>query len=141
MNAADAWLVALVGATALHAGFQATVTLVVYPALAAVPADAWDAAHDRHSRRIAPLVGIVYAAALVASGGALVTSPGAGTAAAATVTLATVLVTALSAAPTHDRLSSGPTPELLRTLLRADRLRCLFAALALAGALAATLDW
>jgi len=135
VSTADAWLVALVGATALHAGFQTTVTLVVYPALAAVSADAWDAAHDGHARRIAPLVAIVYAAALVAAAGALVTGPGAAVVVAAAATVATVLVTALSAAPTHGRLSAGPTPDLLRTLLRADRLRCLLALVSFAAAL------
>ena len=59
---------ALVAVGGLHLGFQAVVTIVVYPALAATrPAD-WDAAHDAHSRRIsyvvAPLYLVVAAACL-----------------------------------------------------------------------------
>src|SRR3712207_7268377 len=41
-------------ATAAHLGFQATVTAVVYPALARTPAPQWAAAHRAHSRAITP---------------------------------------------------------------------------------------
>ena len=47
----DAWTVALLVSTALHAGFQLTVTFVVYPGLADVQPDRWPVAHARHSRR------------------------------------------------------------------------------------------
>ena len=60
----DAWTVALLASTALHAGFQLKVTLVVYPALADVQPNLWAAAHARHSRRITPLVALVYGGAL-----------------------------------------------------------------------------
>ena len=131
------WLIAVVAATALHAGFQLTVTVVVYPALASVPAADWSPAHDAHPRRIAPLVGLVYGAALVASVGAALVTPSAGTVVALTGTLAALLVTAASAAPTHGRLGRGRDDALVRTLLRADRLRALAAVVALAGALVA----
>ena len=54
------WPDLLLASTGLHAGFQATVTLLVYPALAEVPPERWHDAHQRHSRRIVPLVGLVY---------------------------------------------------------------------------------
>ncbi|MBC2960774.1 hypothetical protein [Nocardioides deserti] len=54
----------LVGATALHAGFQLTVTALVYPRLAGTAPAAWSREHSRHSRTITPLVAVVYAAVL-----------------------------------------------------------------------------
>jgi hypothetical protein len=60
----NAWTAALLASTALHAGFQLTVTLVIYAALAGVQPDQWVAAHARHSRRITPPVALVYGAAL-----------------------------------------------------------------------------
>ena len=58
--------VLLVAATALHAGFQLVVTLVVYPALAATPAERWPSTHAAHVHRIVPVVGLVYGSVLVA---------------------------------------------------------------------------
>ena len=69
------WSVALVAATSLHAGFQLTVTLLVYPALARVAPERFAEAHGRHSRAIVPLVGLVYAAVVVTALGVLVTDP------------------------------------------------------------------
>lgn len=131
------WILALVAATALHAGFQLTVTLVVYPALAGVPTADWSTAHDGHSRRIAPLVALVYGAALVAAVGATLVTPSGGTVTALVGTLAAMVVTATSAAPTHGRLGRSRDEALVRTLLRADRLRCLAALVAVGGALVA----
>ncbi|WP_432542637.1 hypothetical protein [Kineococcus sp. SYSU DK002] len=128
---------ALLAATALHAGFQLTVTAVAYPALTATGAREWAAVHAAHSRRIIPVVALVYGALLVACGRALATLP-------ATPWLVTALAgaalavgaTALAAAPTHSRLARrGPRPELLRRLVRADAVRTAGALLALAGAL------
>ena len=53
-------LVTLLLVAAGHLGFQLTVSLVVYPALAEVGDEAWPVAHERHARRIAPLVGALY---------------------------------------------------------------------------------
>lgn len=131
------WISALLTATALHAGFQLTITLVVYPALAAVPAPSWSPAHDAHSRRIAPLVALVYAAGLVAAVGAVLVTPSGGTVAALVGLVVAVGVTATAAAPAHGRLGRGKDDDLVRTLMRADRLRALGAVTALAGALAA----
>ncbi|MBP2417096.1 hypothetical protein ACFFOM_14220 [Microlunatus capsulatus] len=125
------WPVALLGATALHAGFQLTVSVLVYPVLAATPAETWAPVHARHSRRIVPLVGVVYLALVVAGVGALLTSPGpAGLAAVAAAALGPAL-TAAVAAPLHGRLGAGRDPALLRRLLAADRLRSAAAVLAL----------
>ena len=133
------WPAALLATTAAHAGFQATVTLLVYPALARVPPDQWAAAHRSHSRRITPLVAVVYGGSLVATTGALVTDPGsAAVRVAAAGTTAAYAVTALSAAPTHGRLGQGRSDELVTRLLRVDRLRLAAALVALAGAVRAT---
>ncbi len=136
MDAAT-WSLALVVATALHAGFQLTVTLVVYPALAAVPAPEWEQAHASHSRRIVPLVAIVYGGALVTGVGAVVTAPSTTTWLALAGTLAAVLVTAVSAAPTHSRLGAGRDDVLVRRLLRADQGRSVAAVAALTAGVAA----
>jgi hypothetical protein len=132
----SSWPALLLGATGVHAGFQATVTLLVYPALADVPDDLWTTAHARHSRRITPLVAVVYVVLAVACAGALLHDPaspgpwvaGVGAAGAA-------LATAAGAAPTHGRLASGLTPELIRRLLLADRVRCGAGLLSLGGGL------
>ncbi len=132
LDATEAFAVA----TALHAGFQATVTVVVYPALVEVGVDRWTTAHLLHSRRITLVVGPVYAA-LLGSGGWLVAT---GTSAAGWLalglTLAALAVTAALAAPLHGRLGD-PRPEQLRRLLVVDRLRCGFAVAGLVAALVA----
>jgi hypothetical protein len=135
MNPVDA----LLGATALHVGFQAVVTVVVYPALADLPADRWAAAHAAHSRRITAVVAPVYVAVAAACLWVLLSGPYprvlllaiAGNALAA-------LSTASVAAPTHSRLGrEGPTPQVMRRLLRTDQVRLLATVFALAAAVAA----
>jgi hypothetical protein len=129
----------LLGATALHLGFQAVVTAVVYPALAEVPPDRWSVAHAAHRRRITAVVAPVYALA----GAACVRVLAAGrpdpltSVAIAGMTLA-VSATAVGAAPTHQRLGwDGPSAELLARLRTADRVRLAAAAVAASAALAA----
>ena len=119
---------------AAHAGFQVTVTTLVYPALVEVGPVAWDAAHARHSRRIVPLVALLYAGLAGTGGVLLLDGPDvlgwvglAGTAVA-------VLTTAVAAAPLHGRLRAD-TDDLRHRLLVVDRLRC---AGAVVAALAAT---
>jgi hypothetical protein len=129
-----AWSVALVVAAAAHLGFQLTVTLVVYPALAATPADAWADAHAAHSRRIAPLVGVLYAGVLVTAAGALLTTPTPATVVAAAAGAVAIGLTATRAGPLHVRLGRGREDGLLHSLLRVDRLRTLAALVALAAA-------
>ena len=134
-DAANAWLLA---AAALHAGFQLTVTAIVYPALASTPDDDWPGAHARHSRRIAPVVALVYGAAVVACALAATADPSPGTWVAVAGTAVAIVVTATVAAPLHGRLDTRD-PALLARLLAADRVRCISACLALAGALGAVL--
>lgn len=130
---------ALLAATALHTGFQAVVTVVVYPALAQVPAARWDHAYAAHSRRVTWVVAPVYALTVAACLWVLIEGPHsalllttiAGNACAA-------LLTAVVAAPTHARLGrQGPVPHLLVRLLRADRLRLVSTLVALAAVLVA----
>ena len=120
-------------AAALHAGFQLTVTVLVYPALAEVPPDRWTVAHARHSRRIAPLVGVVYAALLASGAAAVLDGPGPLGWVALALTAGALAVTATLAAPLHGRLTPD-TDDLRSRLLTVDRARCAFA---VAGALAA----
>ncbi len=119
-------LVAFALASALHAGFQATVTVLVYPALAGQRDDEWRAAHARHSRAIAPLVAVVYGA-LVVSGALLVlTGPQPAGWLALTGAAGALVVTAFAAAPTHGRLTDRDDALVARLVL-ADRWRCAFA--------------
>ncbi|MGK5683526.1 hypothetical protein [Actinoplanes sp. URMC 104] len=127
--------IALLATAAAHLGFQATVTAVVYPALARVPAAQWAAAHRAHTRAITPVVVVVYGSLLVACGWALWSGPDAATWVAIAATGAAMAVTAFAAAPAHGRLGHGHDPERLRRLLRADRLRAAAAAVALVAAL------
>jgi hypothetical protein len=135
----EPWPVALLAATALHAGFQLTVTVLVYPVLASTPAEDWSGVHRRHSRRITPLVGVVYLAVLVAAVGALLTAPGAAVAVAVGATAAALGLTAARAAPLHGRLGAGRDEGVVRRLLRVDRLRSGAALVALVAAALAVL--
>ena len=137
MAVVDVWPALLVAGTALHAGFQAGVTALVYPALADVPAEQWERAHDRHSRRITPLVVGVYGAVLLACAGTLVLSERTvGVWLATVATAGAFTVTAGWAAPLHARLGRGRDPALVTRLLVVDRWRLGFAVVA---ALAAVL--
>ncbi|MDN4162709.1 hypothetical protein [Nocardioides abyssi] len=128
--------VLLLGATALHAGFQLTVTTLVYPRLADTsPAD-WHRVHGRHSRAITPLVAVVYAAVLAACAWALL-DPGPAVVLAAAASAVALGTTAALAAPLHGRLADGPDPRLLARLLAADRVRAVAAAAAVPAALVA----
>jgi hypothetical protein len=127
---------ALLAATSAHAAFSAVVTAVAYPALAATPAQQWAVVHAAHSRRITPVVAVVYGAMLASWAWALVDLPvSAGMVLAGVGTVLAWGTTAAAAAPTHARLGrEGPRPELVRRLLRADAVRTAGAVLALVGA-------
>lgn len=132
------WLLLVAAA---HLGFQLTVAQVVYPALrdvGAVGDEAWSAAHERHSRRIAPLVGVLYVLLVAALTWTTATEPtAAGTWLALLGGALAVLTTAVLAAPMHGRLATVPAaerPELLGALGRADLVRTLGAAVCLLGA-------
>ena len=130
---------ALLTAAAVHLGFQATVTAVVYPALARVPAAQWPGAHRAHTRAITPVVVVVYGALVVAGGWALVDGPDRWTTVALAAVAVTLLVTAFGAAPAHGRLGDGHDPARIRRLLRVDRVRAAAALLTLAAAVPAAL--
>ncbi|GAA2724387.1 hypothetical protein [Cellulomonas aerilata] len=129
----------LLAATALHLGFQAVVTAVVYPALAEVPPDRWGTAHAAHSRRITAVVAPVYGLLGAACLRVVVAGPRTGLAAVAvTGSAAAAVSTALVAAPTHRRLAlQGANPLLLARLRRSDGVRLAGAALAAGAALGA----
>ncbi len=124
-------------ATGVHLGFQAVVTIVVYPGLVNLAPDDWERGHAAHTHRMIIVVIPVYAALFIALGWALATvswSP------ALIVTTGAILfvgvITALVAAPIHHRLSTGgPTQKLIRDLRRADTFRLIDAAVACGAAL------
>jgi hypothetical protein len=124
--------VAFALAAALHAGFQVTVTVLVYPVLADRTAEEWRGAHGRHSRAIAPVVAVVYLALLVTGWALVAAGPDAAGWLALALTAAALATTALAAAPTHGRLTARDD-ALVARLLVADRWRCAFA---VAGAVA-----
>ncbi len=134
---------ALLAVSALHAGFQLVVSVVVYPALADVPEDGWGPAHAAHSRRITWLVAPLYAVVAVVCGWSLLSWPASADVAwAVAVALAGHALaggtTALVAAPTHGRLGrDGKRPELVRRLLVSDRVRTAGAVAALVASLIA----
>lgn len=139
----DLWELWLLAAAAVHLGFQATVTFLVYPALVARGRRgdvSWSEVHGGHSARITPLVVVVYGALLVP---VLVTvwqlaSDGLEVAASLAVLGAGVAftATALVAAPAHGRLGRGWSEATARRLLRADAVRLVAAVVCLAGAVA-----
>jgi hypothetical protein len=129
--------VALLTATAVHFGFQATVSAIVYPALARVPPAQWATAHSAHTRAITPVVAVLYGALALICGWTLLSGPSAGELVAVAATAAAALVTAVAAAPAHGRLGAGHDAGRIARLLRVDRIRAVAAAIALTAAVAA----
>jgi len=129
------WLLLVAAA---HLGFQLTVAAVVYPALREVGDEAWSGAHERHSRRIAPLVGVLYVPLVLALVWAAVSEPHAGgTWLAVAGGALSVVTTAVLAAPVHGRLATVPAAErseLLGVLGRVDLVRTVGAVVCLLGA-------
>jgi hypothetical protein len=138
VNISELSVTAFLAATAAHAGFQLTVTALVYPALARVPADRWVEAHARHSRGIVPLVALVYGALVVTSVPFAIHHHSAAAWLGLSGAWGAMLVTAVAAAPTHGRLVT-PEPHLLRRLLVVDRVRAGLACVAFVGAVATAL--
>jgi len=116
---------------AAYVGVQWTVRPLVYPQFAAVPTDAWRGFHDGHSRRIARVVGPLFAGQLLSTAWLLLDTPSGAPRAAAVagaVCLGAVLaVTGLVAVPQHRRLGQAFDPTAYRRLLRADSVRALAA--------------
>jgi hypothetical protein len=129
------WLLLLAGA---HLGFQLTVDRVVYPALSDVPAAVWHPSHERHSRRVTPVVGLIYPPLVLAAGWALAVEPGsAGAWLAAFGGALSVVTTAALAVPLHGRLAAVPAAErrdLMAALRRTDRVRTVGAVVCVVGA-------
>jgi hypothetical protein len=133
-------LTAFALAAALHAGFQLTVTAIVYPALVEVDDDRWPLAHERHSRRITAVVAVVYGALVLTGAWLVVEGPSSLGWGALVATAAALAVTAGLAAPLHGRLGREPATAALRhRLLVVDRVRCVGALLGAALAAAAVL--
>lgn len=129
-------LTAFALASVLHAGFQLTVTLMVYPVLAETGAEAWSITHERHSRRIVPIVGAVYGGLVMTGAWLVVDGPSPTGWLALALALGAVVVTAALAAPTHGRLTTND-PQLVHRLLVVDRVRCGFAVLGAAASVVA----
>jgi hypothetical protein len=127
---------AFLTAAAAHAGFQATVTAVVYPTLAHVRPAHWRQAHDRHTRAVRPLVLAAYAALAATAVWWLVVDWSVLAAVAVALAGLAMAVTAVVAVPAHRRLVRRDEQALTR-LLAADRLRTALAFASAACALAA----
>lgn len=128
------WLLLVAAA---HLGFQATVTLLVYPALGEVAPDDWTRSHALHSRRIVPLVAVLYLPLVALLGWTVASYPDeVGTWLAVAGGVLSLGTTAAVAAPVHGQLSTVPAagrPALMRRLTRADRLRTVGALVCVTG--------
>lgn len=131
--------VAFVAAAGAHAGFQATVSAVVYPTLSHVRAAHWRQAHDRHTKAIWPVVAVLYLAVVATSVWWLADDWSALPLVAVVLALLPMAVTATVAAPLHRRLVRRDDVALAR-LLSADRVRTALAVASVAVAIAAALD-
>jgi hypothetical protein len=132
----DVAATAFLAAAAAHAGFQATVTLVVYPTLSHVRAAHWRQAHDRHSQRIRPLVAVAYLALAVTGAWWLAADWSALALVAVILAALSVASTLVLAAPLHRRLVRRDDAAL-RRLIGVDRVRTVLAFAAAGVAIAA----
>ena len=132
----DVAATAFLAAASAHAGFQATVTLVVYPTLAHVRTAHWRQAHDRHTHDIRVLVAVAYL--LVAGTGVWWLADDFSTLPVVAVLLGLLpmALTAIVAAPLHRRLVKRDEDALTR-LITVDRVRTFFAFAAVAVTIAA----
>jgi hypothetical protein len=132
----DVATTAFLAAAAAHAGFQATVTLVVYPTLSHVRAAHWRQAHDRHSRAVLPLVAVSYLALAATGAWWLATDWSTLSVVAVVLAALSMAVTAVLAAPLHRRLIRRDEAALAR-LLSVDKARTVLAFAAAGVAVAA----
>jgi len=132
----DVAATAFLAAASAHAGFQATVTLVVYPTLSHVRAAHWRQSHDRHSHDVRPLVAVAYLA--LAATGAWWLATDWSTLAVVAVVLAALAaaITPVLAAPLHRRLVRRDEVALTR-LLGVDKARTVLAFAAVGVAIVA----
>ncbi len=132
------WQILLLVATALHVGFQVTLSVVVYPALVQIPPASWRTAHGNYWLRVVPLIALVYVLAALACAGVLFTGATASAWVASVATTTTIGLTVLAAIPLHRRLELAPDVALLRRLTILDRVRTAVALVALVGAVVAS---
>ena len=119
-----------------QAGFQATLTLVVYPTLSHVRAAHWRQAHDRYIQQVKPLVVAVYLALAATSVWWLADDWSTLAVFAVVLAALPVAVTAVLAAPLHRRLVRRDDAALER-LLTLDKARAVLAFAAVAVAIVA----
>jgi hypothetical protein len=134
----DVAATAFLAAASAHAGFQATVTLVVYPTLSHVRAAHWRQAHDRETEAVRPLVAVAYLALAATGAWWLATDWSALAVVAVALAVLSMAVTAVLARPLHRRLVRRDDAALAR-LLGVDRSRTLLACAAAGVAIAALL--
>jgi hypothetical protein len=132
----DVAATAFLAAAAAHAGFQATVTLVVYPTLSHVRAAHWRQAHDRHTQAVRPLVAVAYLALAATGVWWLATDWSALAVVAVVLAALSMATTAVLAAPLHRRLVRRDDAALAR-LLGVDKARTVLALAAAGVAIAA----
>jgi hypothetical protein len=132
----DVAATAFLASAAAHAGFQATVTLVVYPTLSHVRAAHWRQAHDRHVAAIRPLVAAAYLALVATGAWWLVTDWSALAVVAVGLAALSMVTTLVLAAPLHRRLVRRDEAALAR-LRGVDKARTLLAITAVAVAIVA----
>jgi hypothetical protein len=132
----DVAATAFLTAASAHAGFQATVTLVVYPTLSHVRSAHWRQAHDRHLHEMRPVVVAAYLALVATAVWWLADDWSAIAVVAVVLALLSIAVTAVLAAPLHRRLVKRDDATVAR-LLTVDRWRTGFAVAAVAVTIAA----
>ena len=122
----NAWLVANLAGTALMVGFIWTIQLLVYPMMAAVPADGFVAYELQHRNRVTALLALLAPIEVVATAGVVAfvdEVPGWLSVGAAGLLFAIWLSTLLFYAPLHMRLSTGFDPVVHRRLVRSNWIR------------------
>lgn len=122
----DAWILVHAAATWAMVGFIWTVQLLVYPAMAAVPGDAFPAYERFHQRRVVAVLAVFGVVEVVAAGALAVV----GTGVSAWMwqlggALLAILWVSTGAfyAPLHGRLADGFDPDLHALLLRTNWVR------------------
>ncbi len=127
LTASSAAVVAHLGAACAYAGFQWTISALVYPQIAATGrrAPATFAAYEAwHARRTAFLVAPLFAALVGACVWLVVTRPASVLAWACVALTATVLgASAFCAVNQHERLKAGYDEAVMQRLQRADAVR------------------
>lgn len=118
---------ALLVAVAVHLGFQLCVTTLVYPALGQGSAQTFADRHQGHSRRITPVVILVYGGLLIACAWSLMECVDAASTAVGVTVVMLLAITGLGAAPRHGRLGRGWSRSTWTALMRLDRARLLLA--------------